>query len=113
MSVSSINFVKSGSGQYTADFEVGSGQSRFIEVRANTNQEGSYTIHGKLVYYFGGNKSTAKYEELKLPITVNQKKNTDIPIQSDSELPKATPGFSTFWFIVGITASFIILYRKG
>ena len=113
MSVSSMNFVKSGSGQYTADFEVGSGQSRFIEVRANTNQEGSYTIHGKLIYYFEGNKSTAKYEELKLPITVNQKKNTDTPIQNDSKLPKTTPGFSTLGFTIGIITSFIILYRKS
>lgn len=115
MSVSSVHFVQSGSGQYTATYDVESGVSRFIEIRAKTSQEGSYTIHGKLVYYFGDNKSTARYEELRLPVTVNKKKSIETAVQTNPKQSQSqtVPCFSALGITIGIIAAFMSLRRRS
>ncbi len=74
MSVTSIEFVTSGAGQYTATYRLDPGSGRDIEVRIKTNQIGDFKVKGRIVYYFGDNTSTAEDHTLELPIKVRPEK---------------------------------------
>lgn len=74
MSVTSIEFVTSGAGQYTSTFKLEPGSSRDIEVRIKTNQIGDFKVKGRIVYYFGDDVSTAEDHTLELPIKVRPEK---------------------------------------
>ncbi|MDO9098506.1 MAG: LemA family protein [Candidatus Methanoperedens sp.] len=73
-SVTSSEFATSGAGQYTSTYKLEPGGARDIEVRIKTNQVGDFTVNGKIVYYFGDDKSTAEYHKLELPIKVRAAK---------------------------------------
>lgn len=70
MSVSSSEFVTSGAGQFTSTFNISTGAGRDIEVRIQTNQAGDFNVKGRVIYYFGGDISTAEESTLNLPIKV-------------------------------------------
>ncbi len=74
MSVTSTEFVTSGAGQYTTTYKLEPGNARDIEVRIKTNQIGEFEVRGRIIYYFGEDKSTAEYHTLKLPIKVRSDK---------------------------------------
>ncbi len=70
MSVSSSEFVTSGAGQFTSTFNISTGTGRDIEVRIRANQIGNFSVKGRVIYYFGGDISTAEDSTLSLPIKV-------------------------------------------
>lgn len=70
MSVTSIEFITSGAGQYTSTFKLDPGSGKDIEIRIQTNQAGDFKVRGRIVYYFGSNQSTAEDHTLELPIKV-------------------------------------------
>jgi len=58
MSVTSADFVTSGAGQFTSTFELKHGAGKDIEIRIKTNQVGDFNVTGRVIYYFGEDKST-------------------------------------------------------
>ncbi|MFZ3060230.1 MAG: LemA family protein [Candidatus Methanoperedens sp.] len=74
MSVTSSEFATSGAGQYTSTYNLDPGSLRDIEIRIKTSQAGDFTVKGRIVYYFGGNISTAEDHKLELHIKVRAKK---------------------------------------
>lgn len=112
MSVSSTEFIQSGSGQYTANFRVKSGGSKYITVRTKTQQQGTYIIHGKIIYYFEDNISTAKYNEINLPVIVNKKTIIENNKEANPEQQsKPVSGLSHFGIILGIITAYIHLKK--
>lgn len=86
MSITSVEFIKGGGGQYTATYSVEPGNTRLIEVCIRANQVGNFFVTGYLCYYFAGNKSTAEYRTVTLPVTVRTAKtSTSITIKEISE----------------------------
>ncbi len=74
MSVTSLDFVTSGAGQYTTMYKLEPGSGKDIEIRIKTNQIGDFKVEGRIVYYFGDDKSTAEDHTLELPIKVRSAK---------------------------------------
>jgi LemA protein len=74
MSVTSSDFATSGAGQYTTTYKIEPGSGRDIEVRIKTSQVGDFTVKGRIVYYYGDDKTTAEDHTLELPIKVRAKK---------------------------------------
>ncbi len=74
MSVTSLDFVTSGAGQYTTTYKLDPGSGKDIEVRIKTSQAGDFKVKGRIVYYFGDNTSTAEDHTLELPIKVRAAK---------------------------------------
>jgi len=72
MSVTSTGFIEGGGGQYTATFEVEPGGIKQIEVHIMTNQAGNFNVVGDICYYFGGDKTTAQYRSVNLPVSVKE-----------------------------------------
>ncbi len=73
-SVTSSDFATSGAGQYTATYKLNPGSGKDIEVRIKTSQVGDFKVKGRIVYYFGDDKSTAEDHTLELPIKVRASK---------------------------------------
>lgn len=73
MSVVSTEFVKTMAGQYTTNYQLQPGDGKDIEVKIIPNQVGDFNITGKIIYYFGNDKSTGEYHNLNLPIKVRSK----------------------------------------
>lgn len=69
MSITSTEFVKSGSGIYTTTYKLEPGDSRDIGVIIKTNQAGSFNIKGRIVYYFDDKNNTVD-QVLLLPVRV-------------------------------------------
>ncbi len=76
MSVTSLEFVTSGAGQYTTTYKLEPGGRKDIEIRIQTNQIGDFKVNGRVVYYYGDNKSTAEDYTVELPIKVRSAKRT-------------------------------------
>ncbi|MBU4491401.1 MAG: LemA family protein [Euryarchaeota archaeon] len=70
MSVTSSEFSTSGTGQFTANYELEPGDNRNIEVNMRSNHEGDFIVKGRVIYYFGTDKSTEEDHTLELPIKV-------------------------------------------
>ncbi len=70
MSVTSSEFVTSGAGQFTSTFKLDPGAGKDIEVRIKTNQAGDFNVTGRVIYFFGDDKSTKEDYSLNLPIVV-------------------------------------------
>lgn len=100
ISVSSADFVESGAGQYTATYIVEPGKERHIGVNIKTNEPGDFTVVGRIVYYFGDDKSNAEYKTKTLPVKVRP-----ISASAQTQTPIAnTPGFEVVVAIVGLLA---------
>ncbi|TRZ89107.1 MAG: LemA family protein [Methanosarcinales archaeon] len=74
LSVTSSEFVFSGSGQYTSTFQIENGSSRNIEIIMQSVQTGNFIVEGRVIYYFGTDDANAEYKTLYLPITVTKKR---------------------------------------
>jgi hypothetical protein len=92
MSVTSSEFVISGAGQFTSTFKLDPGSAKDIEVRIKTNQAGEFNVTGRVIYYFGDDRSTKEDFSLTLSIKVRAPPApTDIPateIPSTLDVPK-------------------------
>jgi len=112
MSVTSTEFIESGAGMYTATYTVEPGKERHIGVNIRTNQVGKFNVEGDIYYYFGGDKSTAEYKNVKLPVKVNPKSTPTptgtMPTPSSTE----TPGFEVVFAIAVLLAVAYLARRK-
>ncbi|MDO9096950.1 MAG: hypothetical protein Q7U60_02350 [Candidatus Methanoperedens sp.] len=97
MSVTSAEFVESGAGQYTTTYELNPGKGRDIEVRIKANQIGEFNVKGRIIYYYGNDKSTAENRTLTLPIIVKSDKESKGSIPA----PKS-PGFAGVLVVISI-----------
>lgn len=92
MSVTAQEFVKSGTGIYTTTYILEPGDSKDIEIKIRPNQIGDFNVKGTIVYYFGDDKKSTKYQTLTLPIKV--RKEADVEVQNPVSVPtQKSPGF--------------------
>ncbi len=108
MSVSSSEFVTSGAGQFTSTFNISTGAGRDIEVRIRANQIGDFDVKGRVIYYFGGDISTAEDSTLNLPITVRAP-----PAPPQTRVERITGLSTNELIIIGIAVLILIfvLYK--
>jgi PKD repeat protein len=110
MSITSIEFIESGAGMYTATYTVEPGKERHIGVSIKTNQVGKFNVEGDICYYFGGDKSTAEYKNIKLPVKVNPT-STPIPTgTTPTSKSTETPGIEAVFVIAGLL---VVAYPMG
>ncbi len=95
MSVTSSEFVTSGAGQFTSTFNLNPGEGKDIEVRIRTNQAGDFNVIGRVIYYFGNDKSTKEDYSVDLPITVGVP-----PVSTQAPPIEIMPKFGTNTLII-------------
>jgi Ca-activated chloride channel homolog len=95
MSVTSSEFVTSGAGQFTSTFNLNPGDGKDIEVRIRTNQAGDFNVIGRVIYYFGNDKSTKEDYSVDLPITVR-----GTPVSTQTPPIETMPKFGTNTLII-------------
>lgn len=101
MSVTSADFVQVGPAQYTSIFKLDPGSGRNIEVGIKPNQIGDFEVRGRVVYYYGDDKSTAEDYELLLPIKVRAE-------AAKTPQPPQNGGSSSA--IVGVIAILVVIF---
>lgn len=107
MSVTSSEFVKSGAGIYTTTFSLNPSEGKDIEVRIKTNQVGDFNVKGRIVYYFGDNKSSVEDHTLNLPIKV--RKDGALAQNEGTPAQKQIPGFEVIIGISGLLLSMLLI----
>jgi PGF-CTERM protein len=112
MSITSTGFIESGAGMYTATYTVEPGKERHIGVNIRTNQVGKFDVDGDICYYFGGDKTTAEYKNIKLPVKVNPTPTTMPTGIAPTSSPTETPGFELIFAIAGLLAVAYLFRRK-
>ena len=112
MSISSAEFIESGAGQYTATYTVEPGKERHIGVSIKTNEPGDFTVVGTIAYYFEGDKSTAEYKNVKLPVKVNPISTQTTIKTTPTPSPTKTPGFEPIFAITSLLAVAYLVRRK-
>lgn len=105
MEITSSEFAESGAGQYTGTFTIEPGKSRYIGFNIKTSQAGEYDIEGNIFYYFGNDKSTAKYKSQILHVTVNS------PPEPSKHKDK-TPGFEMAVIITAFVFVILLVNKK-
>jgi len=112
MSVTSSDFVTSGAGQFTSTFKLEPGAGKGIEVRIKTNQAGDFNVTGRVIYYFGDDKSTKEDSSVSLPIIVRVP-----PVPTQAPPIEIVPQFGTnTWILIGIIAVLLLfaaIYISG
>lgn len=103
MSVSSSEFVESGTGQYTTEYVLEPGKGRDIEVRIAANQVGNFNVIGRVTYYFGDNKKDAVDKTLNLLIQVDEAPGT-----LSSSIEDKVPGFGAASLIMMLILAFVL-----
>jgi hypothetical protein len=109
MSVTSTEFSKSGTNQFTANYELDPGDGKDIEVKIKPNQIGDFNVNGRIIYYFGDEKEKAEDHTLPLPIKVRKEPGQTAPVGS-ADVPAKAPGFGGGIAIIGIL--FIAIYIR-
>lgn len=108
MSVTSTEFSKSGAGQYSSiEYDVEPGETRYIGARVKPNQEGTYKIEGRIVYYFAGEETNKKDEVIPLYVKVNEEED-----QEQIAKKPDIPGFSLFMSMFTLLFTAIQVIRK-
>ncbi len=102
MSVTSTEFTQSTTGQSTSSYTLKPGQNRDIEIKLKANEIGNFNVEGKVVYYFGENKTSAVVKNFKKPITV--KSAGVIPVGTATKPPEPSDGSSAILGIIAIIA---------
>ncbi|MCZ7404872.1 MAG: PsbP-related protein [Candidatus Methanoperedens sp.] len=105
MSITSTEFTQSTTGQSTSNYTLNPGQNRDIEIRLKANEIGNFNVEGRVIYYFGENKTSAVIKPFKKPITV--KSAGVIPVGTTTKPPEPSDGSS---IIVGIIAIIAIIF---
>jgi hypothetical protein len=111
MSVTGSEFVESGAGIYTTKYTLNPGDGKDIEVHIKTNQVGDFNAKGRIVYYFGEDKTKAEDHTLNLPIKVRKEIGSGTT-QAQTSAQKSIPGFELFTGISGLFLLAIILKGK-
>lgn len=70
MSVTSADFVESGTGIYSTTFDIDGATGRNIDVHIKSNQAGDFMVRGEVVYYSNGDATTSKMIPLELSVHV-------------------------------------------
>ena len=108
MSITAIEFIKSGGRQYTATYLVKPGDERHINIFVKTHKPGVYYIKGDYYYYFDGD-SIKNHGNKSKNINVMPK----VPTPSPTPAPTPTPsGFEAVIAIVGLLAIVYFVRRK-
>ncbi len=105
MSVISSDFVTSGAGQFTSTFNLDAGAGKDIEVRIKTNQAGDFNVGGRVIYYFGNDKSTKEDYSVDLPIVVRAP-----PIPTKAPPIEIVPKFGTSTLILIGIITLLLLF---
>jgi hypothetical protein len=112
MSVTSAEFTKTSAGQFAANFDIEPEEGgRNILITLRPNQVGEFDIKGRVVYYFGEDKTNIQDYVLDLPVTVRRPTVlTDSKIKSpqQDEVKKGMMGFEVIIIGVGVIAIVII-----
>lgn len=85
MSVTSSEFSKSGSGQFSANYDLKPGDEKGIDITIKSNQVGNFSIVGRIIYYFGNDTKNIGDELRNLPIIVRNIRSENSDIQSKSK----------------------------
>ncbi len=107
MSVTSSEFSKSGSGQFSANYDLKPGDEKGIDITIKSNQVGNFSIVGRIIYYFGNDTKNIGDELRNLPIKVRNKDN-DIQSKSKYEDWQASKAFLGIVFTALILIILII-----
>jgi len=108
MSVTSADFTKVSSGQFSADYDVDPGSSLPIAIALRANQVGDFNIKGRVVYYFGDDKQNTQDYALDLPVSVRRPTVlTDVEVNNDQ--PKGLQGFEVILLGIGLVA-FVVIF---
>ncbi len=105
MSITSTEFTQSTTGQSTSSYTLDPGQNRDIEIKLKANEIGNFNVEGRVIYYFGDNKSSAVIKPFKKPIIV--KSAGVVPVGTTAAPPEPSDGSSV---IVGIIAIIAIIF---
>lgn len=106
MSVISSEFIESGYGVFTANFDVEPGGQKGIGITLRPNQIGDFIVKGRMIYYFGNNKEREVNYEQNLPIKVRERYTAPPqPYYTQRDIP----GFTSWLSLIGIL--FAIYYR--
>jgi hypothetical protein len=111
LSITAIEFIKSGGRQYTATYLVKPGDERHINIFVKTHKPGVYYIEGDYYYYFNGAESTKKHG--------NKSKNINVmpivasPTPSPTLHPTPTPASSGFEAVIAIAGLLVVAYFWG
>jgi uncharacterized repeat protein (TIGR01451 family) len=112
MSVTSSEFAESGAGQFTTTYEISPGKGRDIEVRIRSNQVGEFEVQGRIVYYFGDDRTQAEDHTLRLPISVKAAGEKTVPTISVNN-GKWLPGFGGLMALAGILVLYVLEKRRN
>jgi len=111
MSVTSSQFITSGAGQFTSTFNLVAGAGKDIEVRIKTNQAGDFNVTGRVIYFFGDDKSTKEDFSLTLPIKVRALPvPTEIPLNGITPTPEYLKSRTNPWIFMGIVVFIFIFF---
>jgi len=113
MSVTSSEFAKISAGQYSTTYKLKPGKGRNIEVRIKPNQVGKFEVKGRIVYYFGTNKTPSGEIEEKRYINVRPTQTQTVPPPIHTlplPTPQKTPGFTALMAFIILTL--LILFKK-
>jgi hypothetical protein len=114
MSVTSSEFSKSGTNQFTANYELEPGDGKDIEVRIKPNQIGDFNVNGRIIYYFGDDKVNAEDHTLPLPIKVRKEPGQTMPSSANDGRPASKiSGFAGELTIFEILLIALLIKRKG
>lgn len=111
MSITAIEFIKSGGRQYTATYLVKPGDERHINIFVKTHKPGVYYIKGDYYYYFNSMDSTKNHG--------NKSKNINVmpivpsPSPTSAPLPTPTPAPSGFEGVFAIAGLLAVAYLVG
>ena len=112
MSITAIEFIKSGGRQYTATYLVKPGDERHINIFVKTHKPGVYYIKGDYYYYFNGD-STKKHGNKSKNINVMPIMPSPSPTPAPSPTPTPAPsGFEAVIAIAGLLAVGYLVGRK-
>ncbi|MCX9025091.1 MAG: hypothetical protein OIN85_03225, partial [Candidatus Methanoperedens sp.] len=108
MSITSTEFTQSTTGQSTSNYTLNPGQNRDIEIRLKANEIGNFNVEGRVVYYFGDNKTSAVIKTFKKPITV--KSAGVIPVGTTTTPSEPSDGSNAIIGIIAIIAIIFTVY---
>lgn len=110
MSITAIEFIKSGGRQYTATYLVKPGDERHINIFVKTHKPGVYYIKGDYYYYFDDDSTKNHGNKSK---NINVMPIVPSPSPSPTLSPTPTPAPSGFEGVFAILALLAVAYLVG
>jgi hypothetical protein len=110
MSITAIEFIKSGGRQYTATYSVKPGDERHINIFVKTHKPGVYYIKGDYYYYFNGDSIKNHGNKTK---NINVMPIVPTPSHTSAPLPTPTPAPPGFEAVITIAGLSVVAYLVG